>query len=129
MIDEELFKKMLMTFDHKYEAASVFYDNLPYVRDYDLCNWTPLRMVSGNIIKYYQYKLDKPVILQTDPDGYKKNILLSRSQTFGVKGCFLFRSTRHWRNSSLNQRRQPISPDLLYQLHEGCRFSQLFFDA
>ena len=68
--DEELFKKMLMTFDRKYEAASVFYDNLQYVRDYDLCNWTPLRMVSGNIIKYYQYKLDKPVILQTDPDGF-----------------------------------------------------------
>lgn len=68
LYDEELFKKMLMTFDHKYEAASVFYDNLPYVRDYDLCNWTPLRMFSGNIIKFYQYKMDKPVIIQTDPD-------------------------------------------------------------
>ncbi len=88
MIDEELFKKMLMTFDHKYEAASVFYDNLPYVRDYDLCNWTPLRMVSGNIIKYYQYKLDKPVIPQTDSDGYKKNILLSRSQNLRSKRMF-----------------------------------------
>lgn len=67
--NEELFRKMLMTFDHKYESSTVFYDNLPYIRDYDLCNWTPLRLMSGNIIKFYQYKLDKPVIIQTDPDG------------------------------------------------------------
>lgn len=66
--NEELFKKILMNFDRRYENASVFYDNLPYVRDYDLCNWTPLRVLSGNIIKFYQYKLDKPVIIQTDPD-------------------------------------------------------------
>lgn len=69
MDHNELFKKMLMSFDHKYESATVFYDNLPYVRDYDLCNWTPLRMFSGNIIKFYQYRMDEPVILQTDPDN------------------------------------------------------------
>lgn len=68
MYDEELLKKVLKSFDHKYESATTFYDNLPYVRDYDLCNWVPLRMFSGNIIKYYQYTLSKPVILQTDPD-------------------------------------------------------------
>lgn len=66
--NNELFKKMLTTFDHNCEASSTFYDTLPYVRDYDLCNWTPLRMVSGNIIKFYQYRMDKPVIIQTDPD-------------------------------------------------------------
>lgn len=70
LYNEELFKKMLKTFDHKYESATLFYDNLPYVRDYDLCNWTPLRMFSGNVIKYYQYKMDKPIILQTDPDSF-----------------------------------------------------------
>lgn len=68
LYDSELFKKMLTTFDHKYETGSVFYDTLPYVRDYDLCNWTPLRMVSGNVIKFYQYQLGKPVIIQTDPE-------------------------------------------------------------
>ena len=57
-----------MTFDHKYEAASMFYDKLPYVRDYDLCNWKPLRLFSGNIIKFYQYKLEKPVVLFTDTE-------------------------------------------------------------
>lgn len=70
MYDQELFKKILKSFDHKYESPTVFYDNLPYVRDYDLCNWTPLRMLSGNIIKYYQYTIGKPVILQTDPDCF-----------------------------------------------------------
>ena len=65
----ELFEKMLMTFDHQYDSNSKFYDSLPYVRDYNLCNWTPLRMQSGNIIKFYQYQLGKPVILQTDPDN------------------------------------------------------------
>lgn len=69
MQNSELFKKMLMNFDHKYECSMRFYDNLPYRRDYDLCNWTPLRMFSGNIIKYYQYEMKPPVILQTDPDA------------------------------------------------------------
>ncbi len=68
MYNQELFTKMLKNFDHEYEIDAKFYDALPYKRDYDLCNWTPLRMLSGNIIKYYQYRLDQPVILQTDPD-------------------------------------------------------------
>jgi len=50
MYTNELFEKMLMTFDHQYDSNSKFYDSLPYVRDYNLCNWTPLRMQSGNII-------------------------------------------------------------------------------
>ena len=69
MYTNELSEKMLMTFDHQYDSNSKFYDSLPYVRDYNLCNWTPLRMQSGNIIKFYQYQLGKPVILQTDPDN------------------------------------------------------------
>lgn len=69
MYTNELFEKMLMTFDHQYDSNSKFYDSLPYVRDYNLCNWTPLRIQSGNIIKFYQYQLGKPVILQTDPDN------------------------------------------------------------
>ncbi len=68
MDNQELFRKLLMSFDHKYECPTQFYDHLPYVRDYDLCNWTPLRMLSGNIIKFYQYNLEKPVIIQTDTE-------------------------------------------------------------
>jgi hypothetical protein len=69
MNNNELLKKMLMTFDPSNDSSSTFYDNLPYVRDYDLCNWKPLRMASGNIIKFYQYTLEKPVIIQTDTEA------------------------------------------------------------
>lgn len=65
---QELFKKSLMTYDTKYGTNDSFYYNLPYVKDFDLCNWRPMRMFSGNIIKFYQYTLDKPVILFTDTD-------------------------------------------------------------
>lgn len=68
MTAEDLFKKELMVYDTSYGCNDSFYNNLPYIKDYDLCNWKPLRMFSGNIIKYYQYKMDKPVILYTDPD-------------------------------------------------------------
>lgn len=36
------------------------YDNLPYVSDKELCNKTHLRLISGNIIKYYQYLMKEP---------------------------------------------------------------------
>lgn len=67
MTPNELFAKELMTYDVGTDSHNSFYNNLPYVKDYDLCNWRPLRMLSGNIIKFYQYRLDKPVVLCTDP--------------------------------------------------------------
>lgn len=67
MTPNELFAKELMTYDVGTDSHNSFYNNLPYVKDYDLCNWRPLRMFSGNIIKFYQYRLDKPVVLCTDP--------------------------------------------------------------
>ncbi len=49
MTPNELFAKELMTYDVGTDSHSSFYNNLPYVKDYDLCNWRPLRMNSGNI--------------------------------------------------------------------------------
>ena len=69
MTAEELFAKALMTYEKGGGDHDMFYYNLPYEKDYDLCNWRPMRLYSGNIIKYYQYKLDQPVVLFTDPDG------------------------------------------------------------
>ncbi len=69
MEKQELFKKMLLTFDNSGKCSTRFYDNLPYRRDYDLCNWNPLRMFSGNVIKYYQYQMDKAVIIQNETDS------------------------------------------------------------
>jgi hypothetical protein len=70
MTPSELFAKELMTYDVGTDSRDKFYNSLPYKKDYDLCNWKPLREFSGNIIKYYQYQMDKPVVLCTDPgDG------------------------------------------------------------
>lgn len=69
MTPQELFSKELKTYDRQFGTSAKFYYDLPYERDYDLCNWSPLRIFSGNIIKFYQYQLDKPVVLFTDPDN------------------------------------------------------------
>ena len=68
MTPQELFVKSLVTYDRSYSTNDSFYYKLPYKKDFDLCNWTPMRMYSGNIIKFYQYTLDKPVVLFTDTD-------------------------------------------------------------
>ena len=68
MTPQELFAKELATYDREFGTSASFYYKLPYVRDYDLCNWSPMRMFSGNVIKFYQYTMDEPVVLFTDPD-------------------------------------------------------------
>ena len=68
MTPQELFSFLLVTYDRSYSTNDSFYYKLPYKKDFDLCNWTPMRMYSGNIIKFYQYTLDKPVVLFTDTD-------------------------------------------------------------
>lgn len=65
----ELFAKGLMTYDKNYTTNDSFYYKLPYIRDYDLCNTVGVRLFSGNIVKFYQYKMDKPVVLFTDTDS------------------------------------------------------------
>jgi hypothetical protein len=68
MTPQELFAKSLVTYDQSYSSNDSFYYKLPYVKDFDLCNWNPMRMCSGNVIKFYQYKMDKPVVLFTDTE-------------------------------------------------------------
>ncbi len=68
MTSQELFTKELMTYDKGSGDHDMFYYNLPYVKDYDLCNWQPMRLYSGNVIKNYQYQLDKTVYLVTDTE-------------------------------------------------------------
>ena len=65
---QELFAKSLLAYDKSFHSNDSFYYNLPYKKDYNLCNWNPLRMYSGNIINFYQYRLDQPVVLFTDTD-------------------------------------------------------------
>lgn len=68
MTPQELFAKELLTYDKNDTSPDGFYYHLPYNKDYDLCNWCPLRIYSGNVIKYYQYRMNKPVILFTDTE-------------------------------------------------------------
>lgn len=68
MTSQDLFAKSLMTYDKGHGDHDMFYYNLPYVKDYDLCNWQPMRMYSGNVIKNYQYQLGKPVSVATDTE-------------------------------------------------------------
>lgn len=65
-MDENLYVKALTAFDHTYEPQIQMYDKLPYRRDLDVCDWKQPRLVSGNIVKFFQYELGKPQIIQND---------------------------------------------------------------
>lgn len=65
-MDEKLYAKSLMTFDHTYEPQIEMYDKLPYARDIEVCDWKSPRMISGNVVKFFQYELGKEQIIQND---------------------------------------------------------------
>lgn len=41
-------------YDSSMEVDTTMYDHMPYKRDYDICNGKTIRLVSGNIIKYFR---------------------------------------------------------------------------
>ena len=53
MTPQEIFAKSLVTYDKTSRSNDSFYYHLPYHKDYDLCNWNPMRMYSGNVIKSF----------------------------------------------------------------------------
>ena len=62
----DLYTKELMSYNPHGNNHDLFYYKLPYVRNYELTNSIPIAPQSGNIIKFYQYQLSKPVIIFTD---------------------------------------------------------------
>ncbi len=62
----DLYSKELMSYNPHGSNHDMFYYKLPYVRNYELTNSIPIAPQSGNIIKFYQYQLSKPVIIFTD---------------------------------------------------------------
>ena len=62
----DLFSKELLAYDSHVGKNDMFYYNLPYERNYELTNSIPITPVSGNVIKFYQYKVEKPVAIFTD---------------------------------------------------------------
>lgn len=63
MKENELITARLSAYDNSYGYSCSLYDNLPYVRDYDRCNETMVRMYSGNVIKINTYNLTDEVTL------------------------------------------------------------------
>ena len=61
-----LFSKELLSYDTHVGKNDMFYYNLPYERNYALTTSIPIAPVSGNIIKFYQYRVEKPVVIFTD---------------------------------------------------------------
>ena len=61
-----LFAKNLLNYDSHVGQTDKFYYSLPYYRDYALTNSIPIAPVSGNVIKFYEYRMDKPIIIFTD---------------------------------------------------------------
>ena len=62
----DLFSKELLAYDSHVGQNDMFYYSLPSERNYELTNSIPLTPVSGNVIKFYQYRIDKPVVIFTD---------------------------------------------------------------
>jgi len=105
---QELFTKELKLYDQGKDEHTTFYYNLPYVKDYDLCNWQPLRMFSGNIIKRYQYQLEQPVVIVADPDEEANNELL-RQKALAERGLI---------TDELVEEAPPTDQDPINQLFE-----------
>ena len=61
-----LFSKELLAYDSHVGKNDMFYYSLPYERNYALTTSIPIAPVSGNIIKFYQYRVDKPDMIFTD---------------------------------------------------------------
>lgn len=62
----DLFAKEMLAYDSHVGQNDMFYYSLPYERNYELTNSIPITPVSGNIIKFYQYRVEKPVVIFTD---------------------------------------------------------------
>lgn len=70
-MDENVLIKELSLFDRSYEPSVTLYDHLPYTRDVSFCTYTPNVYTTGNIIKFYQYRLGKPQIIQVPDEVFE----------------------------------------------------------
>lgn len=52
------------------------YDRQPYKKDPDLCSADKIKLVSGNVIKYYtfQYNTAQPYLVNTQDDAVKDRL-------------------------------------------------------
>lgn len=57
--------KPLRPYDKSLEDNLKMYDNMPYNRDANLCNYEAIALVSGNLIKGYRCNMRDPYILKS----------------------------------------------------------------
>lgn len=60
----------LMAYDDSFTYQCALYDNLPYVRTYELCNENTVCVWSGNVIKYMNYNESAPVTISNRDEEF-----------------------------------------------------------
>jgi hypothetical protein len=53
-------------FEHIWDSRITMYDKIPYERDITLSGTDTLTLISGNIIKYYRYKINDVFNIKPD---------------------------------------------------------------
>lgn len=63
-------------YDKSLEDKISMYDNEKYKKDPDLCSQDKIKLVSGNLIKYYtfQYNNSQPYVIETNDELMKEKI-------------------------------------------------------
>ncbi|SET53208.1 hypothetical protein [[Clostridium] polysaccharolyticum] len=63
-------------YDKSLEDTITMYDNQEYKKDSDLITEDKIKLVSGNVIKYYAFHYDasQPYLIQTQDDSVKERI-------------------------------------------------------
>lgn len=63
-------------YDKSLEDRIDMYDNQQYKKDPDLCSQDKIKLVSGNMIKYYTFQMNtsQPYVIQTQDDLVKEKI-------------------------------------------------------
>ena len=62
-------KRMLPPFDGQPLSSEDMYTHLPYVKDITLCTPETIRLVSGNVIKYYTVEQKDPVTVDSNAES------------------------------------------------------------
>lgn len=73
-------------YDKSLEDNMTMYDNQPYKRDYELCNTNNVRLVSGNVMKYYtfQYNRETPYLVNTQDEKTEKMLAAMKVEAEAV---------------------------------------------
>lgn len=65
-ISDSNFVRTLRPFSNLQDPTNTIYDHLPYHKDINLIKESDVRLVSGNVVKYLQLVVEKPVIIDTN---------------------------------------------------------------